>query len=443
VIALALLCAAAGAGPGARSAAAFVPARADAALLLDGAQGAAGLRAFFDGVAQRAPALAAGPRMAALDGPDLLAEPLAWGLAPSGPRAVVLASGSTGLTAPVRNAKAARARLQSWLAESGPARLVRAPPLRSALAAGEGRRTRAGAVASVAGATRLITASGPHAIALLAMLAQAGTRAAAPLSSDRVLAPALARLTDPAAVVARGADPLRAAVLSLEASAQDLVARGLLIAPAPLLAGYAPGSSACAGASLFCLRAGLGPSGREALALAARAYLGALLPPAARQAPDQLARRAAAAAERVVVRSDGGDPRLLSSEGEALWALRLQAVTAPAPAEGAADAQGPRPLCVRADATTAWFGTPCPAGAPADPRASGGTSALEALVDLGAADAVLQKLTPLDALHGGLAAALYAGRLTVGGLLRGSGPVVVTGRPHPAGAEVELRWPLK
>jgi hypothetical protein len=443
VIAIALLCAAAAGNAGARLAAAFVPARSDAALLLDGAQGASGLRAFFDGVAQRAPALAAGPRMAALVGPDLLGDPLAWGLAPSGPRAVVLASASAGLTAPVRDAKAARAALQAWLAESGIARPVRAPPLRGALAAGEGRRTRAGAVARVAGAPRLLTASGPHAIALLAMLAQAGTRAAAPLSSDRLLASAIARLTEPAAVVTRGADPLRAAVLSLEGSARGLVARGLLLAPEPLLAGAAPGPTACAGASLLCLRAGLGPSGREALVLAARAYLGALLPPVARQAPDRLAQRAAAAADRVVVRSDGADARLLSSEREALWAVRLQAVTAPPPAEDAADAQGPRAVCVRAEATTAWFGTPCPAAAPADPGASGGTSALEGQLDLGVADAVLQKLTPLDALHGGLAAGLYAGRLTLGRLLRSSGPVVVTGRPHPAGAEVELRWPLR
>jgi hypothetical protein len=38
---------------------------------------------------------------------------------------------------------------------------------------------------------------------------------------------------------------------------------------------------------------------------------------------------------------------------------------------------------------------------------------------------------------------MYAGRLTLGGLLRASGPVTVTGGPHPAGAEVELHWPLQ
>src|SRR5262249_57910533 len=125
------------------------------------------------------------------------------------------------------------------------------------------------------------------------------------------------------------------------------------------------------------------------------------------------------------------------------WAVRWRPSPPPPAAEGFAEADGPRPLCVRADASSAWFGTPCPAAAPADPRAPGATSALEAQLDLGAADAVLQKLTPLDALHGGLAAGLYAARLTVGRLLRSSGPIVATGQPHPAGAEVELRWPLR
>jgi len=445
VIGLALLCAAAAAGSGARSAAALVPAAADAALLLDGAQGAAGLRAFLDGVAQRAPALAAGPRLAALVGPDLIGNPTSWGVSSSGPRALLLWGGSAGLSAPVRDSRAARAALQSWLAEVGTPRSVRTPPARGLLAAGDGRRARAGAVASIGGAPRLLTASGPRATALVAALAQAATRTAgaARLSADRALAAGLAQLTGPAALVLRGADPLRAATLSLDGSAQGVIARGLVLASSPLLSGAAPGPSSCAGASLFCLRAGLGPAGREALALAAHAYLGALLAPDDRDAPDQLAQRAAAAAERVVVRSDGADVRLLSTEHEALWALRLQAVTAPQAGEGAADARGPRSFCIRADATTAWFGTPCPAAAPADPGAPEGTSALEAQLDLGAADAALKKLSPLDALHGGLAAGLYAGRLTAGGLLRGSGPVTVTGRANPAGAEVELRWPLR
>ena len=440
--ALALLCATLAAAPGARSAAAFVPARADAALLLDGAQGAAGLRAFLDGVAQRAPALAAGPRVAARVGPDLLAQPTSWGLSPSGPRALVIALGSDGLTAPVRDARAARSALQAWLAEVGAVRPLRAGALRGVLGAGEGQRSRAGVVARAGGATRLLTASGPDAAALVGLFAQVGGRAA-PLSGDRALAAALARLTGPAALVARGADPVRAVVLSLEGSAQGLVARGLALAPAPLLSGTAPGASACAGASLLCVRAGLAPAGREVLSAAARAYLALLLHPDERQPTDRLAVGAASVAERLVVRSEGADLRLLSSDRGPAWALRLQAVTAPPPPAANIDVQGPRSLCLRADPATAWFGTPCPGAAPADPAAPGGTSALEAQLDLRAVDAVLQKLTPLDALHGGVAAGVYAGRLTLGGMLRGSGPVTVTGRPHAAGAEVELRWPLQ
>ena len=442
MIALALLCAAAASGSGAGAAAAVVPSNVDGAVLLDGSRAAEGLRAFFDGVARRAPALEAGPRLSALVGPDLLGEPLSWGLAPSGARAIVLRGGSFGLTAPVRNARAARAALQSWLAALGPPHPVRAGRVRGALSAGDGQRVRAGAVASIAGRTRLLTASGPQAVALLALLGQVASRASAPISTDPVLAPGLSRLTGPAALLARGADPLQAAVLSLEGAASGLVARGLLLAPAPLLAGSAPGPAACTGASLLCLRAGLGPSGRDALALAARSYLGALLAPPSREGLERLAISATAAAERVVVRSDGADARLLTDERDAPWAVRLQAITAPPAGEGFAEADGPRRLCVRADASSAWFGTPCPAAAPADPRAPGATSALEAQLGLGAADAVLQKLTPLDALHGGLGAGLYAGRLTAGGLLRSSGPVVATGRPHPAGAEIELRWPL-
>jgi hypothetical protein len=441
VTALALLCAAAAASPGARGAAAFVPARVDGALLLDGARGADGLRAFFDAVAQRAPALAAGPRIAALVGPDLIDEPDSWGLAPSGPRAVVLASGSAGLTAPVRDARAARSALQSWLAEAGAVHPVRSGA-RGALAAGEGKRLRTGLVLRAGGGFRLLTASGGDAAALLGLLARTGGRAAS-LSADRTLAAAVARLTGPAALVARGEGAVLGTALSLEGSAQGLLARGLVLARAPLLAGAAPGSGACAGASLTCVRASLAPAGREVLSNAARAYLVLLLAPAARAGAERLAQRACATAQRLVVRSDGADTRLLSNDRSAAWALRLQAVTAPSPGEGSVDADGPRSLCLRADAASAWFGTPCPPSAPADASAPGGTAALEAQLDLRAMDAVLQKLSPLDALQGGLAAGIYAGRLTLGGLLRSSGPITVTGQPHASGAEVELRWPLQ
>ncbi len=434
---------------GARSAAAVVPARVDAALLLDGSQGAAGLRAFFDGVAQRAPALAAGPRLAALVGPDLLGEPGSWGLAPRGPRALVLAQATVGLTAPARDAKGARTALRAWLEQLGPARPVRGARLRGLLASGSRNKTRAGVVAPVAGSLRLLTASGPQAPALVASLAQTGAAGAGGtrLSADRGLRDALARLTGPAALIARGSDPLRDAALSLDASAQGLVARGLLLAPAPLLAGDAPGPSSCAGAALLCLRAGLGPAGRSLLGIASRWWLLASLDPGARALSEPLARSAAAGAEKLVLRSEGADPRLLSSEREWPRAVRLEGVTAPPP-PGAGhtdggEAQLSRSACVRADATAAWFAAPCTAAPPADPHAPGGTEALEARLDLSAADSALQKLTPFDALRGSLPATLILARTMLGGLLRGSGPLQLTGKPHAAGAEVELRWPLK
>jgi hypothetical protein len=455
VTALAIVCAAlAAAGArtsaaGARSAAALVPARLDAAVLIDGAKGAAGLRAFLDGVAQRAPALAAGPRLAALVGPDLLGEPVSWGLASSGPRAVLLAQGTVALTAPVREAKAARTALQSWLEQLGPARRLRRTPLRGLLASGSGNSTRAGMVGPLAGELRLLTASGPQAPALVATLARIGVAKAAEvsLSADRSLSAAIARLTGPAALVARGHDPLRAAALSLEASAQGLVASGLLLAPAPLLAGDAPGPSSCAGAALLCLRAGLGPAGRILLAQGAGSWLAASLDPGTHAVFEPLAQRAAAAADKLVVRSDGADPRLLSSERESLRAVQLAGVTAPPP-EGAAqmdsgEARGSSSACVRADAAAAWFAVPCVASAPADPRSPGGTEALEARLDLSAADSALQKLTPFDALRGSVPATLILARTMLGGLLRRSGPLQLTGKPHAAGAEVELRWPLK
>lgn len=436
------LCAALAAATGARSAASLVPARIDAALLLDSSQATAGLRAFLDGVAQRAPALSAGSRLPAAVGPDLLADPISWGLARSGPRAVIVAEGAIALTAPVRDSRAARTSLQAWLREGGPVR-TQSIAGRPASWSGEGKRTRVGLVASIAGSPRLVTASGAQASALATALAKIGARSAAtpPLSADNGLRAPLARLTGPAALVLRGSDR-RAAALNLAGSAEGLVATGLLLAPSPLLSGNAPDPAACSETALFCARAALGPSGRELFALVARAYVGAVLPAEKREAAARIAARAAAAAERLVVRSDGADARLLSAYPTPLPALRLWAATSPGVDDASLDANDPRPSCVRGDATRTWFATPCSETVPADLAAKDGEPGLDARLDLAAVDAVLQKLTPLDVLQGGMAGALFAGRLTVGGLLRRSGPVRLRGSAHPSGAEVELRWPL-
>jgi hypothetical protein len=235
---------------------------------------------------------------------------------------------------------------------------------------------------------------------------------------------------------------VRGSALALDASAQDLVGKGLVLAPAPLLLGKAPGAQACAAATLLCLRAALGPSGRELLAAGARAYLSALFDDARdREASGRIAQRAARAAERLLVRSDAADVRLLSPSRSPLWALRIVAATAPG-SESSFEAPGPPPSCIRASQTFVWFAAPCTQSAPPDPTVSSGEAVLEAQLDLGAVDRALQELTPLDAIHGGTAGALFAARLTISGLLRRSGPVQLHGDPHPLGAEVEVRWPL-
>jgi hypothetical protein len=441
---LALLCGSLlAAAPGARAAAAVVPAQMDAALLLDGSQAAAGLRAFLDGVAQRAPALAPGPRIAGLVGPDLLAQPLAWGLAFSGPRALVLWRGSVALTAPVRDAKAARASLHSWLEELG--RTSRPASPRVPAVSQRGKRIRAGMVAPAGRSLRLFSASGPEAPALVSLLARIGApRGTAPLAWDLELRDALAHSSSPATVVVRGAHPLRAAVLSLSGTPRELVARGQVIATSPLLVPEPPGTAACQGTALFCVRAALGPGGRALLSRAARAWLSLLLAPEQLQPPDRIAQAAALAAARVVLRSDGADARLLAGDREAPWAVRLQGATAPGPGvAAAAEIQGPRSLCLHAEAGSAWFATPCTDAAPADLSSSVGPDALDGYLDLATLDAALSKVTPIDALRGSIPATVYAARLLLGNLLRASGPLHLTGKPHPAGAEVELHWPLR
>jgi hypothetical protein len=216
-----------------------------------------------------------------------------------------------------------------------------------------------------------------------------------------------------------------------------------LLATAPLLAGKEPGAQACAGASLLCVRASLGAAGRELLAAGARAYLTALFDDVRdRDSADRVAQRAVRAAEQLVVRSDGADVRFLSAPRNPLWALRVGAAAAPGPSEASFEAESPRASCIRSTGSASWFAVPCTQAAPADASTPGGEAALDAQLDLSALDRGLGDLTPLDAIHGGTAGALFAARLTISGLLRRSGPVVVHGDPHPLGADVELHWPL-
>jgi hypothetical protein len=422
-------------------AAAAVPARANAALLFDGAGAAQAFVPLLRETGKRAPALTAEQASAWLVravGVDLLAGGGEWGVAATGPRALVWSTGAVGLVAPVQKTAAARQRLAAWVGEAGSARAAKP---RGALFAGSGRSQRAGAVVTIAGGQRLVTASGSEARTLVAALAQPSVRTS--LAQDRSLARLLAESKGRAALVVRFAEPLRGAVLDLSPSPEGLVARGMVGAAAPLLAGSAPDASACAGAALLCIRAGLGPSGRALAAAAGRFYATAALAKPEAAALDRAAQQACAGAERVAVSSDGIDARLVGDPASSLWAVRFHATAAGDQLGALAplDLGGPRSLCARGSGGVAQLATPC-----ADPPATlpaGTGPALEAQLDTAALEAAAARLSPLDALRGSAAAATLAARLMLGGLFRASGPIALSGEPDPLGARVELRWPLR
>lgn len=332
----------------------LIPASADGVLAVENA---AGLRALFTAAAVHAPSLAPGQLGASLRadvGVDLFAEGREWGLAPRGPRMLVFSAGAVGLSAPVRDAKSAKKALAAWLA---------------------GGDRRAGDVTK----GRLLTASGRGGAALLVAMTRL-----TPLQRDLA-----ARARGPAWLWVRLGEPLRAAVLSIDASATGVVARGLLTASSAVLVGAAP--AGCE-KGVGCIAAGLGPAGAGALASALE-RLG--IPP---QPPLRSART-------VVERLDGIDGGQLA---------------------------GPRSIG-RALVLTPVFDGPPGAGA-----------GLQAVLDLEKVDAALSRLTPIDALRGADAAGAYAAHLIYGALLRNAGPLGVFGDAAPGNAaEVELRLPLR
>ncbi len=350
----------------------LIPAAADGALVLDGAAGSAGLRALFETAGRRAVSISPGVIGRSLQdsvGVDLLAEQPEWSLARRGPRALVVMRGSLGLSAPVAKLKAARAALAAWL---GPSRPTRQKPLKGPLAAGD----RAGMLAPVAGSLRLLVASGPHASALVSALAHPSA-----FSRDKAL---LAKAKGPAWIYLRGR-PLRAGLFAIDADAAGVVARGLLTPLRdPILAGTAP--APCDGSPAGCLRAGLGPSGRELLALVL-----------------QQVRIQLPAGDAIAVSLDGIDVEKLGDARSLSGALRLTA-------KPAAAAPGP---------------------------------ALAGTLDLAAVDDALARLTPIDAIRGELAAGAYAAHLLYGPLLRNAGPIALSGAPAADGAEVEIRLPVR
>jgi hypothetical protein len=336
------------------AAAVSLPASADAVLSVEHASG---LRALLEKAGAYAPSLSpqsVGATLRDRVGVDLLAEAGAWGLAPRGARLLAFGRDAVGLVAPVRDRKAARKQLAAWVAE---------------------RERR---VARISGG-RLFTASGRGAQALLA-----GMLRPAPLPAEL-----RERARGQVWLWARLDEPLRAAVLAIDASGIGLVARGLLTARGPLLAGPAP--AGCA-SGVACLRAGVAEAGRSAIALTL-SRLGA--------APQPELTGAARVEERV----DGIDVRALSDRASLARALRITPV----------------------------FGSTASAG-----------PALEGRIDLAEVDAALASLTPLDAIRGGFAAGAYAVHAVYGVLLRNAGPLTLAGSPARGNAaEIELRLPLR
>ena len=286
-------------------------------------------------------------------GVDLLSETAESGLAPRGTRLLVFSRDGMGLSAPVRDPAAAKKMLAAWIAQ---------------------KERRAGRVA----AGRLLTASGANPTAVLTAMSR-------PSALPAVLA---ARARGPVWLWMRLGAPLRALLLSIDAGDSGLTGRGLVVADGAILAETAP--DGCT-EGIACLRAGLAPAGRRAVALGL-AKLG--FPP-----QEQLA-----GAARVEERLEAGNPHALADGRSLPRATRIDAVF------DAASSAGP---------------------------------ALEITVALAAIESVLAALTPLDALRGPLAARAYAMHLLYGPLLRNAGSLTLTGNPRGDGAELEVRLPLR
>jgi hypothetical protein len=425
--------------------AALVPARAEAAVLFDGEAGIAGLHQFLEAAGTKSRALA--PRelsreLTAAVGADLLSGAPGWGLDPRGARALVFAGAAFALSAPVRDGKAARKALIAWVGAAGP--WSKRTGTRNPIAAGSGRSQRAGIVAPQRGSLRLLTASGRGAEGLVAALWRIGAQRSPTrtLAHDNHLQALLPAAGSKATVIVRGADPITFAVLDLTADASGVVARGLVGAPSPLLAGHAPDPSSCADSVLFCLRAGLGLSGKAALALASQTYLSWTSPsgPLA-----DLVQREATRAGSLAVMSNGLDVSLLDEPRSSLWALHLVAAMAGATARDRPldldTSDGPRKRCLHAEGSTVQISSPC-----LDLRVTlreGDGPALQATADPAAFDAALSRLNAFDALRGSVPATMVGARLLIGGLLRGSRPFTLSGEPDPLGARIELRWSLR
>ena len=466
---------------------ALVPWDAAGALVLDGPDGEAGVRALLAAAAPLAPSLQ--PSLVGQDlrravGVDLLSPEAQAeaGLAPTGPRALVLGAHALGLSAPLADAAKAKRALEAWLGELGPTRATRQSPLQGPHASGGGAQERAGWIVPATGGPRLVTVSGRGAVVLAIQLGHVGRKDEPPLAAEPQLAAAAQQLAGPALLWSAGPPPVRGTLLQLDLSARGLAARGLLLPAAgagagatdgalpltALLSGGSPSVEAC-GAAILCLRAAPGPRLRALAAQTAREGVGRWIASAQREAFDGVLQALAAAAtggallrvDSLDVRSLGGSPAhelaaldLLAASGAAAPPA-FPAMAAPAgapPAAGAAIAlAGPPPACAGSDAGLEWFAAPCRRPGPEvvkEVLPAGGPTELWARLDTAALARALAPLTPLDALAGPTPGALLAVKLLWGGLLAGSGPVTAALRPPvapavpPGSLELELRWPL-
>lgn len=449
----------------ARSPAALVPAGADAALLLDGARGAQGLRAFLSSAARFAPSLdpaALGEDLARQIGQDLLAQGggQAAGLAPDGFRAVVAAPPAYGLSAPVLvPAKASRA-LRSWVAGAGSPRAGKRKAA-GVVWAGAGAQLRAGKISSAGGRRRLFTASGRGAVELVLALERAARSPGSSLARSAAAARALADARAPAALWVRGSVPVHGVALALDAQASGLHATGLLLpdGPGKLFAGATP-DLACPRGTLLCASASLGPAAGPLLLRGVRELVARALPrPAGAAFLPFLSDAASAAAGPAALRVDRLSARELATAPEPLQAFSFvaqAAAGAPPPPAGAAlppsvgrlpdglALLGGWPLCARAGGGAASLAAPCTEAAPAAPAPGADPQlVLAARFDTAALDAALARLSPLDALRSEAAAGAYAAHLLWGPLLARAGPAVLQGRAAAGGAvALDLRWPL-
>ena len=389
----------------------LVPPGVRGALVLESPQAAQDIRALLQAASAHARGLEPdeiGGQLARSVGVNLLAEARGWGLAP-GARVLVLGDHATGLSAPVRDPKAARRSLAAWVGRA---------------AKGQ-RATRAGRI--VRG--RLLIASGAGAQALVALLAKPGAGLAA-------LKPALSRASGPLWLYVRGKDLLRAGIFSLEAGAKGLAARGIVLPLQGTLLQGGPGPK-CEG-GIACLGVNPGDTGRQLLRDGLRALVVRAFAPPARENADATLQRALSRAEKIALRVDGFDARRLRGGADSLWALQWSASAAPAGVPRA-DLEG---ICLESEGEVARASFPCGGASPAlDP----GPDALALGIDLAAVDAAAGRMSPLDALKGEVAAGVLAAHLLYGRLLQHAGPLTLRGNPArdlPAAAELELRLPL-